>query len=709
VSARLSKLTLAQVAAYPRPGTAIPAAVGFTPDSKRVTYLASAEGSLVLSLWTFDPATGERRILAGPEGTSSEREFTREEQLRRERMRMRAVGVTSYSYAKDATPPVLMVPNPAALRVLRDGSWLELEGTAGALDSQLSRDGAHVLFARDGELWTVPTSGAGMPVQLTSGAEDGLSNGAAEFIAAEELGRSVGAWWSHDGRRIAYIQADSRHVADYPIVHQGSPSPAVEHHRYPFAGDRNATLRLGVIPRAGGDTLWLDTAAERDAYIARVAWRPSGALTVEVLSRDQHDLEVLEFDVDGRKSVLRSEHSEPWYNLGDETRYLDSGEVLFSSERTGFRHLYLRSADGREQAVTSGEWLVTRLVELDERGRRAWFEATRESPLERHVYRVSLDGGEIEQLTRGPGFHGAVVSPDHRSWVEFYSSCETAPVVRLRRFDGSGDSVLFDNGGMSAASLGLQVPELTEIPAADGTPMHAALYTPPDSAAGQRRPLIVSVYGGPHAQMVGNQWGLTVDLRAQYLAQNGYVVLKLDNRGSAGRGLAFEAALANRFGTVEVEDQVAAVEALAARGIVDRDRVGIYGWSYGGYMTAMAMLRRPDLFKVGVAGAPVADWDGYDTGYTERYMGTPEANPDGYRDGSLLTHASQLAGKLLLVHGGVDENVHFRHTARFIVALTNEQKPYDLLLFPEERHMPRDAAGLEYMERRLVDYFNEHL
>jgi dipeptidyl-peptidase-4 len=291
-------------------------------------------------------------------------------------------------------------------------------------------------------------------------------------------------------------------------------------------------------------------------------------------------------------------------------------------------------------------------------------------------------------------------------YVEQFSCRQAAPVVRLRSVDGSTDLTLFDNNATSADSLGLQVPQFIEVAAPNGMPLHGALYRPDGEGP---FPLIVSVYGGPHAQLVGDHWSLTVDLRAQYLAQNGYLVLKLDNRGSAARGLAFEAELAQRFGTIEVEDQAAGVEALVKEGLADPARVGIYGWSYGGYMTAMSMMRRPDIFKVGVAGAPVADWDGYDTGYTERYMGTPQSNADGYRDGSLLTHAAKLEGKLMLVHGGVDENVHFRHTARLIVALTNAQKHYDLLLFPEERHMPRDRAGLEYMERRLVGYFEENL
>ncbi len=702
-----SHLTLGQVATYPRPGTSAPGSLRFTPDSQRVTYLASADGSLVQSLYAFDPASGEHRVIAGPEGATSDASLSRDEQLRRERMRLRAVGVTSYQFAKQVDPTVLLVPQPAGLRALKSGSWIDIPGTAGALDPALSDDGTKVLFARDDELWTAAVSAEGEPKRLTFDAEDGLTNGVAEFIAAEELGRSRGAWWSPDASRIAYIQSDSRHIPDYAIVHQGTALPDAEHHRYPFSGEANARLRLGIVKAEGGATRWLDTGAV-DSYIARVAWRPSGTLVAEVLSRDQRHLIVYEFDADGRQSVLRREHGDPWYNLADGTRYFDSGEVLFSSERSGFRHLYLHAVDGEEPAITSGDWMVTRIVSVDEGARTVWFEATRETPLERHLYKVSLDGGEVVQITTEPGFHSCEVSPDFKRYVEHFSSRQTAPIVRVRAFDGSLDVTLFDNGGMSAAGLGLQVPEFFEVRAENGSVLHGALYTPKDSGAGPF-PLIVSVYGGPHAQSVADHWLLTVDLRAQYLAQNGYVVLKLDNRGSAARGLAFEAELARRFGTIEVDDQVLAVESLVARGLVNRERVGVYGWSYGGYMTAMSMMRRPDLFKVGVSGAPVADWDGYDTGYTERYMGTPQSNPDGYRDGSLLTHAAKLNGKLLLVHGGVDENVHFRHTARLIVALTNAQKHYDLLLFPEERHMPRDKAGLEYMERRLVAYFDENL
>jgi dipeptidyl-peptidase-4 len=287
----------------------------------------------------------------------------------------------------------------------------------------------------------------------------------------------------------------------------------------------------------------------------------------------------------------------------------------------------------------------------------------------------------------------------------------------LRRLDDNAEvAVLFADEAATAEALGLRPPELTTFQTDDGETLHAAIYAPPDAGrepaaagGGTTYPLIVSVYGGPHAQTVQHNWGMTIDLRAQHLAQQGYVVLKVDNRGSANRGLRFEGVIHGDMGRFEVADQVAGVRWISQRPYVDGARVGIYGWSYGGYMTCMALMRAPDIFKVGVAGAPVTHWDGYDTHYTERYMGHPAENPDGYRESSPLTHVAALRARLLILHGMVDENVHFRHTARLIAALTAANKPYDLAIFPEERHMPRDAKGLEYQERRVYEYFRENL
>ena len=713
---RAPQLTFAQVASYPRPGMAGPAAIGFTPDSGALTWLWSASGGLVRSLWRVDLESDERRVLVGPDDSPAE--LSREEELRRERTRTRERGVTSYSWARDAEPPALLIPGPSLRVIVGDDEAQELAGSEGAVEPTLSPDGARISFARDGDLYVLERE-SGALIRLTEEAEDGLTFGQADYIAQEEFGQMRGHWWSRDSRRIALMRVDARGVPEYPIVHQGLSQPEVERHRYPFAGEANAEVRLGVVDADGGpagsQVRWLELPDE-DGYLVRVAWWPhpdraEGRLVAQWLNREQDRLRLFAWNVDGVRETLIDERQQPWINVGDEARGLEDGTFLWADESTGWRHLSLRGADGSLlRRLTGGEWLVSDVIGVDEERRLTYFSATRNSSLQRGVWRVSLEGGEPEALSEAGGVQGGVLSRDGAWLATVGSSLERAPWIAVQPTDGDSEPrILFEQPEISPDALGLQPPQLRTFRAADGTDLYGALYQPPADSADRPSPLLVAVYGGPHAQTVLDAWALTVDLRAQYLAQQGYLVLKLDNRGMAGRGLEFEAQLHKRMGTIEVDDQAAAVEQLAAGGEADTARVGVYGWSYGGYMTVMSMLRRPELFRVGVAGAPVSDWDGYDTGYTERYMATPQSNAEGYREASLLTHAERLAGKLLLVHGGIDENVHFRHTARLITALTGAGRDYDLLLFPQERHMPRDAAGLEYQERKLVEYFDLHL
>ena len=285
---------------------------------------------------------------------------------------------------------------------------------------------------------------------------------------------------------------------------------------------------------------------------------------------------------------------------------------------------------------------------------------------------------------------------------------ESPPQIHVRALD-TGDVIhtLHEEADPRVKALGLTPPELTSFQTADGTTLYAAVYAP--ASADAPSPVVVSVYGGPHAQRVTNSWGMTVDLRAQHLRQKGFTVLVVDNRGSANRGLAFEGAIKHDMGNLEVQDQVAGVQWLAKRDNVDTAKVGIYGWSYGGYMSAMALARAPETFHVAVAGAPVTHWDGYDTHYTERYMGTPATNPKGYEESAVMHHLEGMKGHLMLVHGLIDENVHFRHTARLINALVGARKHYELLMFPDERHMPRALADRVYLEEKVYSFLDEHL
>src|SRR5712664_518507 len=678
-TAERSQLTPGQVAHYPRPGMAIPGKIRYSPDAKFVTYLFSERGDLVRDLWGLELATGRKeRWLSRPGEVVSEENISLEEMLRRERLRLRETGITDYIWAEKAN--VMLLPLRGELYRWAEGSVTRLAG-GGVIDPKITDDGSRTFFVRDGDVWTMDEAGER---QLTSHPA-GTTSGLAEFIAQEELDRLSGYWPSPGGDMVAFEHVDESNIPVFPIVHQAKPTVEIEEHRYPFAGAENARVKLGVVSIEGGATIWLDLGND-DGYVARVDWHPDGRLLVQWVSRDWRRLELRAYGVTvGARRVLLVENLEPWINLHDDLRVIEStGEFTWSSERSGFRHLYLYAPDGTLiRQLTRGEWPAEATVALDQKGRQLYFVGWQETPLERQLFRVSLDGGEPERLTSAPGMHGAVIAPDFSSYVDVWDSLMEPPTISVVSLSDRGRTVSIHSPDVS---VDLPPPELHSFRTSDGVELHAAVYRPPASG---RAPVIVSVYGGPGPQMVDDSWAQTVDLRAQMLAQQGFVVLKVDNRGSARRGLAFEAPIARRFGQMEIRDQVEAVRWLETLGFADISRVGIYGWSYGGYMALMALVTAPDVFKAGMAGSPVTFWEGYDTAYTEKYMGKPQENSEGYRLGSPLTHIDRLRGKLLLIHGMIDENVHFRHTARVMQALIDAGKAFETLLYPNERHMPR--------------------
>jgi dipeptidyl-peptidase-4 len=696
------KLSIEDLARFPRPGMAVPGKIAFAPDGKSVSFLWSKTGGLDRELWSLDVRGGERSLLLGAEHVgqgATDENVSREEALRRERERLRETGITHYEWAESANVLIAPVRGEVFFRAA-NGRVTRL--AKGALDPHLSKDGSLVCFVRSGELHAVSTA-TGEERRLTYEAPPGVTNGLAEFVAQEEMHRGRGFWISPDAKLVAYQQVDERGVSIFRIPRWAESDPlAVEEHRYPFAGAANVVWRLGIVPSSGGEPRFLDTAGFE--YLARVRWTPQGRLLVQLQSRDQRRLELRSYDPKTLAfETILVEESRSWVNLNDDFRALDSGELLWSSERTGFKHLYLYRGKELLRALTSGDWQVDSVLAATPEV--VFLTATRESPLERHVYRVALAGGPVERLTHLPGMHDAVFAKDGSAWVDVHESRAKPPSITVGA--SSPRTTIHER-----PAIDLPAPELFEVRSRDGATLHAALYRPTMRAGAiiaRPFPLVVSVYGGPHAQMVQDSWGLAVDLRAQYLASRGFAVLKVDNRGSARRGLAFESALHRHMGSVEVRDQVDGVRALVARGDADPGRVGVYGWSYGGYMTLLCLALEPETFRAGVAGAPVTEWEGYDTHYTERYMETPRSNPEGYRESSVLTHVAGISGDLLLVHGMVDENVHFRHTARLVDALVKANKPHDLIAFPNERHMPRSEKDRVALEQRIVGFFEEHL
>jgi len=719
-------IPIEEVARFPLPGTAIPTAIRFTPDGEQLTYLASPDASLTQELFLHDPATGTTQpLFAPPEGGATEENLSAEEKLERERLRMRALGVTQYEWAHAANRFAVPLRGDVWVQDGRAASPRKLVDGDGspALDARLSRDGSRLAYVWEGELHTVQVD-AGSPIALTRETEAaGVTHGLAEYIAQEEMDRHHGYWWSYDGATIAFAEVDERRIPAYRIVHQGDPLRTYEDHGYPFAGAENAIVRLGIVPAHGGTITWLDLNAtgiappERsdDLYLGRVHWMPDGTLIAEVENREQSRLHLIRYRLDGGDAELvLEERSDVWINLHRLFRPIErvdspyAGGFVWGSERTGFLHLYLY--DGRGQLVrplTEGSWIVEGIEGIDETLGVVYFTGTKDGATERHLYRIALEGGPLEKLTTTPGMHGIVMDREATRFVDVHESLDQPPRITIHSVtSGLVESRVPVPEDPRIAALALRPPELVRVTTRDGVELHGAIYQPEGQGP---FPTIVAVYGGPHAQRVQNAWSLTVDMRAQVLRSLGFLVFKLDNRGSARRGLAFEGALRHDMGNIEVQDQVDGVRWLVERGLAEPDRVGIYGWSYGGYMAAMALARAPETFKVAVAGAPVTHWDAYDTHYTERYMGTPQSNPDGYSRSSVMAHVDAMRGHLLIVHGLIDENVHFSHTARLLNALVTAGKPYDLLLFPNERHMPRAERDRVYMETRVRDFFLEHL
>lgn len=706
-----------EVARHPLPGMAIPDQIRFSPDDQWVTFLWSPERTLERQLYGFHTGTGERKALIARADGTTEQNVSLAEALRRERTRQREVGITTYAWAKSLSRLLVPIKNDLCVQ---DGSDAPLRTIVsreqGAVQSpRMSPDGSLVAYVLDAELYVVSAEG-GEPKQITTGARGtGKTHGLAEYAAQEEMGRHEGFWWSPNGTHIAFAQVDETHIPIYRIVHQGknvTGNDAQEDHHYPFAGQENAGVQLAVVSAQGGTPVFMNTHYAEETYLARVGWLCDGRLVAQIQDRRQSWLELVVFDLaTGQRRVLLREETKVWINLHDLFRPLEDGGFLWASERTGYRHLYRYDKHGvMLRQITHGDWMVDDVRAVDEKRGQIYFTATAETPLESHLYRVSIDGGEIQRITNEPGMH--VVTCDHANqrFVDVHHSLDQAPTVKIRSLEtGAVLATIFEEKDPRIESLGLTPPELVTLTSRDGEKLFGAVYRPAPTFGPGPHPTIVYVYGGPHVQLVTNGWSMTVMMRAQYLRSLGFLVFILDNRGSARRGVAFEGAIRHRMGSIEVEDQVDGVRWLVAQGLADAKRVGVCGWSYGGYMSLMCLARAADTFHVAVSGAPVTHWDGYDTHYTERYMGLPQENAQGYEDGSVMHHVSNIQGKLMLVHGMIDENVHFRHTARLINALISARKPYDLLAFPDERHMPRKVADKVYMEELVSQYFVEHL
>jgi dipeptidyl-peptidase 4 len=716
------KLTVERIYSAPSLGGTLLRGIEWSPDGKRVSFFdrTGNERRAATELWAVDAATGKKSVLVDAELLASLLEP--EKQKPTQATGLGRAMPQDYQWAPDSKG-ILFISDSAL-------TWLDLatmtpkrliNGEEEIEDARLSPDGKWVSFVQNYNLWTINLA-SGDKQELTQGGSEELLKAKLDWVYPEELSSRTAYWWSPDSTHIAYFEMDERPVTKYPIYDMSSEVGAVEITRYPQAGEPNPIVRVGVIPVGGGETKWMDTGADTNVYIARVNWLPnSKGIAIERLNRAQTHLDLLLCDpASGSSKTILAEDDPYWINVADDLYFFsDSQQFLWTSERQNYRLIYLYDISGKLlKQVTTGDWNVTStegfgpraangLIVNESRG-DVFFHSNKGNPIEMQVYDVSLKDGSVKPVTQGGGVHEADFAPDASAFVELYSAAETPPRQNLRRADGTLLTTLLENKLPDLEEYHLPRVEFTSIKTSDGATLYASMIKPPDFDAAKKYPVLVEVYGGPGAQSVRDEWSPT-RFWSQLMAQRGYIIWSLDNRGSLGRGHNFETPIYHHFGAIELDDQVAGVNYLKSLPYVDGNRIGIWGWSYGGYMTLQALLHASDVFKTGVAVAPVTDWHLYDTIYTERYMGLPRQNEQGYHDSSPANYAEGLKGKLMVAHGTGDDNVHFANTALLLNKLIDAEKYPQLMMFPGRGHGMSDRAAQLDLFSRIEQFLLNNL
>jgi dipeptidyl-peptidase 4 len=694
-----------------------------SPDGKRVTFLrGKAELATQLDLWEYDIASGKSQLLVDSKVLQPGEEIlSDEEKARRERQRTAALsGIVDYQWSADGHTLLFPLGGELYLYDLnksgKDALRKLTNGGAYPTDPKISPKGAYVSFIRERNIWLIDLK-TGKEIQLTRDASNVIANGIAEFVADEEMNRHTGYWWAPDDSAIAFARIDETPVPMQKRFEIYPDRTEVIEQRYPAAGDANVliTLHVADLSKVGQQSAIrdIDLGAEKDIYLARVDWIDAQHLSHQRQSRDQRLLELIETNLaNNTQRTLITETSQSWTSLHSNVRFLKDGQILWSSERSGFQHLYLYSRDGKQnKALTGGSWMVEDVLAVNETKGVVYFSSTKASPIESHIYSVSLKGGGVQKITKTPGYHRGKFSEDANVYIDYWSNPETPVQTELHHADGSKSITLVENNlddknHPYANYRDAHRPiEFGELKAADGQVLHYSLIKPTDFNPAKKYPVIVTVYGGPAAQTVLRNRAVNFD---QYLAQNGYIIFSIDNRGTPRRGVKFGSTLFRHQGNVEVIDQVRGVEFLKTLPYVQADKIGVYGWSNGGYMTLMLLAKHSDVYACGVAGAPVTDWGLYDTHYTERYMDLPKNNAEGYKNSTVFAHLDGLKSKLLLIHGMADDNVLFTNSTKLMAELQKRGTPFELMTYPGAKHGLYSKNAL-HRYRMTEDFFNRCL
>ncbi|WP_255481254.1 S9 family peptidase [Pontibacter sp. Tf4] len=612
---------------------------------------------------------------------------------------------------KDANTLVLNLQGKIFNYNLKDGkATIVTTYAADAENAELDPTKQRIAYTKGNNLY-VSAPGAA-DVAVTNEKNEGIVNGQAAHRS--EFGISKGTFWSPTGKHLAFYRMDQTMVTDYPLV-DVAPLPAkLNNIKYPMAGGKSHHVTVGVYNTATKQTTFLKTGEPAEQYLTNITWSPDEKhIYIAVVNRDQNHMKLNQYDAatgDFVKTLLEEKHAK--YVEPEKGLYFVPGkpnQFVRVSERTGYDHLYLYDTNGKEiRTLTKGDWMITDVLGFSKDGKKLYYSSTAESPLERHFYSVDLNNGKNTRLSQGSGTHSAKLSPNGNYIIDTYSSQVTPRKIWVvNTKDGKvAQTLLTSKNPVADYALG----EVTIFPikADDGTDLYTRMITPPNFDKNKKYPVVVYVYGGPHLQLVTNSWMGGANLWMQLMAQKGYIVFTLDPRGTSARGLEFEQATFRQLGTVEMADQLRGVEYLKSLPYVDASRMGIHGWSFGGFMTTTMMLKSPETFKVGVAGGPVIDWNYYEVMYTERYMDSPEQNPEGYKNANLLNHVKNLKGKLLMIHGTVDDVVVWQHSLAFLKKAVDEGVLLDYFVYPGH---PHNVIGKDrvHLMRKVTQYLDDNL
>jgi dipeptidyl-peptidase 4 len=695
----------------------------FSPNGERLGILKPKKDDYeILDLWEIDLKTYEQKLLIDSSLLNTEK-LSEEEKARRERMRINRKGIVDYFWSHDGTEIIIPASGDLYGYDLKNKKVKPLIAKKKpATDIQFSPHDHFISFVRDQNLMIYDFKKS-REYAVTTNGKGSISYGVAEFVAQEEMGRMTGYWWSQDEKYLAFTQVDESPVKELDRYDIDADKIVVHRERYPEAGKANAIIKLAVIPienvvKGKLNPIWIDLGKNRDIYLTRADWNSEHKLIYQIQTRDQKRVDILSFDPKTKTSAhLFTQKDDQFVNLQSDWKMLKkTPRMIAPSEKTGFKHLYLCRNDGKIiRSLTQGEWPVDNLVGIDESGGWVYFLASMESPLERHLYRTRLDEeSKPEKLTKEEGWHGAEMSAKADLYVEYFSSPSVPPRVLLHKSNGELVATLMANEVKDGHPLypfydSLIQPEFGSFKGPSGDDLYFRVYKPKGFDSRKKYPLIVFGYGGPHGQTVQKQWGGRGSLFHQYLATQGYVVASFDNRGSPRRGKKFEAAIYHSFGKTEVEDQVAGVKFLASQGYIDENRIGFYGWSYGGYLSLNLAFKASDWFKANVAVAPVTDLSLYDTHYTERYLGMPQFEKEVYREANALNFVKNLKGRLLVIHGMADDNVLFSHSTLLFKNLQQAGKLFESQTYPGAKHGIKGKESQTHVFSTIADFFKRYL